>query len=310
MQTLDQKEAFLRSWFDVPENVHWAHGMSNEVEKEISESFDRAIAAWNTRPAEPVKGELTIPRSPTEAMMNAGLYHCSHDMEWSDLYTAWQAMFDAVILDGGLTEKAKATAAPVEGLETVLWAKTDVNGRTADTTDSNAIADVWKEQGLILREYIIRPASTALDTFCWIKEDGSMWFNKPEGASKALYLQSQAEAIIAAERAEKEQAIKELKQLVVSFVHEHFPENKVFNPFDDLLGLISQIDNACTVARTYVDKIATLEADNAALTARVKELIFKGRLVLDVLNAWEDDCDLVNSRKFISDFRAALEAKP
>ncbi|MEN5278122.1 hypothetical protein ABE527_14365 [Brucella sp. TWI432] len=50
------KEAFLRSWFDAPESVHWAHGMSNEVEKEVSESFDRAIAAWNTRPAAPVDG--------------------------------------------------------------------------------------------------------------------------------------------------------------------------------------------------------------------------------------------------------------
>lgn len=50
------KEAFLRSWFDVPEGVHWAHGMSNEVEKEVSESFDRSIAAMNTRPAAPVEG--------------------------------------------------------------------------------------------------------------------------------------------------------------------------------------------------------------------------------------------------------------
>jgi len=60
MQTLKQKEDFLRSWFDVPEGVHWAHGMSNEVEKEVSESFDRAIAAWNTRPVAPVEGLETI----------------------------------------------------------------------------------------------------------------------------------------------------------------------------------------------------------------------------------------------------------
>ncbi|MBB4094834.1 hypothetical protein HGG72_08080 [Ochrobactrum pecoris] len=48
---LERKEAFLKVWFDAPENIHWAHGMSNGVEKDISDTFDRAIAAWNTRPA-------------------------------------------------------------------------------------------------------------------------------------------------------------------------------------------------------------------------------------------------------------------
>ena len=47
----ERKEAFLKVWFDAPENIHWAHGMSNGVEKDISDTFDRAIAAWNTRPA-------------------------------------------------------------------------------------------------------------------------------------------------------------------------------------------------------------------------------------------------------------------
>ncbi|OAE39681.1 hypothetical protein [Brucella intermedia] len=46
----ERKEAFLRAWFGVPEGVHWAHGMSNEVEQGISDCFDQAIAAWNTRP--------------------------------------------------------------------------------------------------------------------------------------------------------------------------------------------------------------------------------------------------------------------
>ncbi|RRY08831.1 hypothetical protein [Brucella anthropi] len=47
----DRKEAFLRSWFDVPEGVHWAHGMSNEIEQNVSACFDRAIDAWNARPS-------------------------------------------------------------------------------------------------------------------------------------------------------------------------------------------------------------------------------------------------------------------
>lgn len=51
---------------------------------------------------------LTVPRYPTDEMMNAGLYHCSADMTWSDLFTAWTAMFDAIALDGGLTTELPA----------------------------------------------------------------------------------------------------------------------------------------------------------------------------------------------------------
>jgi hypothetical protein len=41
----------------------------------------------------------TVPRHPTEAMMEAGLYHCSADMEWADLFTAFHAMVDAAAQD-------------------------------------------------------------------------------------------------------------------------------------------------------------------------------------------------------------------
>lgn len=36
-----------------------------------------------------------VPRHATEEMMRAGLYHCSHDMTWADLHTAFTAMVDA-----------------------------------------------------------------------------------------------------------------------------------------------------------------------------------------------------------------------
>ncbi|ABS14241.1 hypothetical protein I6H96_02580 [Brucella anthropi] len=62
----DRKEAFLRSWFDVPEGVHWAHGMSNEIEQNVSACFDRAIDAWNARPSTDVRlvvvGEVSTVR--------------------------------------------------------------------------------------------------------------------------------------------------------------------------------------------------------------------------------------------------------
>ena len=81
-----------------------------------------ASAAIRALSAEPAQGEqwcdtvgrvdVTIPRTPTDTMMQAGLYHCSEDMQWEDLYTAYQAMFDAVTLDGGITEAAPAAPTP------------------------------------------------------------------------------------------------------------------------------------------------------------------------------------------------------
>lgn len=53
-----------------------------------------------------------IPREPTQEMMNAGLYHCSADMTWADLHTAYKAMFDAVALDGGCTAELPAAPRP------------------------------------------------------------------------------------------------------------------------------------------------------------------------------------------------------
>lgn len=63
--------------------------------------------AGDARSAEP----LMVPRYPTEAMMDAGLYHCSADMTHSDLFTAWTAMFDCIALDGGCTTSLPAVRA-------------------------------------------------------------------------------------------------------------------------------------------------------------------------------------------------------
>lgn len=54
----ERKEAFLRAWFDTPEGIHWAHGMSNEIEQNVSDCFDKAIAAWTT-PVAPVSPDAT-----------------------------------------------------------------------------------------------------------------------------------------------------------------------------------------------------------------------------------------------------------
>lgn len=58
------------------------------------------------------------------------------------------------------------------------------------------------------------------------------------------------------------------------------------------------------------DLVVALEAKLAAAEKALESLSEKGRKVLDVLKAWEDDGDLVNSGKIVSDFRAELGGKP
>ncbi len=60
----------------------------------------------------------------------------------------------------------------------------------------------------------------------------------------------------------------------------------------------------------YHYALMQLEAKLAAAEKALEGLREKGRKVLDVLKAWEDDGDLVNSGKIVSDFRAALGGKP
>jgi len=52
---------------------------------------------------------VLVPREPTEAMMNAGLYQSSHDATWQDVYSMWVDMFAAAPsprqLDEGVIER-------------------------------------------------------------------------------------------------------------------------------------------------------------------------------------------------------------
>jgi hypothetical protein len=95
----------------------WAPGLT-AVRKDCLDAAD-VIAALTQRPPEqagavPAGDDdvVMIPREPTEAMMNAGLYHSSHDSEWVDVNAMWKAMFDAVTLDGGASVSAPAAPTP------------------------------------------------------------------------------------------------------------------------------------------------------------------------------------------------------
>lgn len=76
---------------------------------------------------------------------------------------------------------------------------------------------------------------------------------------------SQAAEIIAADRASLEQAKKEINTLLVSYVREHFFENKTFQPLDSLIGQISQLDNAITITRDFKNRAEAAEAKLAQI---------------------------------------------
>jgi len=234
--TDERKEAFLKVWFDAPENIHWAHGMSNGVEKDISDTFDRAIAAWNTRPA--------------PAATDTGLGKPVRSFE--DTFSAEEVVID----------KFFKTAATDTGLETVAWQHQDY-----DEWHETRVPEYHKNRGKNVRELVTRSQAEELLAAERAEHDNTLatLFNnilrEAELTDECTALKADNEA----ERAEKEQAKDDLTRVLVHFVREHFPENTTFKPFDDLIGLITQFDNASTIAREYVSRIRSLEADNAAL---------------------------------------------
>jgi hypothetical protein len=56
-----------------------------------------------------------------------------------------------------------------------------------------------------------------------------------------------------------EAACKDLRSFMTSFVREHFPNNTAWEPLPDLLGMLTQMDNASTIARDYKARIKALE---------------------------------------------------
>ena len=61
-------------------------------------------------------------------------------------------------------------------------------------------------------------------------------------------------------QAEIETAKNDLRSFMTSFVREHFFDNTGWQPLPDLLGMLSQMDNASTIARTYRAQAAAAEA--------------------------------------------------
>jgi hypothetical protein len=124
-------------------------------------------------------------------------------------------------------------------------------------------------------------------------------------------------------RAQNADAYGYAKRLLEAFVAEHFPPNPDWKPLPDLMGVLTQIDNASTIARDlcvqHAELVAALEearrqrdeaqraeaalyAENAELVAALKEArqrLAKGRALW---NGPCHECDAV--------LAAALKDKP
>lgn len=134
--------------------------------------------------------------------------------------------------------------------------------------------------------------------------------------AEALLREAQraAEELLAAERAEKD-GWKELHDAAQVAVKERTEAcDNLYKQVNDL-----KADCAAKDARVeFLERVwkkteshtEALEAKLAAAEKALEGLREKGRKVLDVLKAWEDDSDLVNSGKIVSDFRAVLGGKP
>lgn len=61
-------------------------------------------------------------------------------------------------------------------------------------------------------------------------------------------------------RADMDGATVYARNLLTAFVGEHFPDNDRWKPLDDLIGMLTQFDNASTIARDYKLRLSTLEA--------------------------------------------------
>lgn len=59
------------------------------------------------------------------------------------------------------------------------------------------------------------------------------------------------EADVARLTKERDEATNNLRGFMTSFVREHFPDNIGWQPLPDLLGMLTQMDNASTIARDY-----------------------------------------------------------
>lgn len=51
-------------------------------------------------------------------------------------------------------------------------------------------------------------------------------------------------------------AEKDLRSFMTTFVREHFPHVPQWQPLPNLLGMLSQMDNASTIARDYVSRLS------------------------------------------------------
>ena len=78
----------------------------------------------------------------------------------------------------------------------------------------------------------------------------------PLSEKLALEAADRIEALEAAQ----EEALGYATRLLEHFVAEHFPHNPDWKPLPNLIGVLTQLDNASTIVRDYKARIEALEA--------------------------------------------------
>jgi len=181
----------------------------------------------------------------------------------------------------------------------------------------------YKKPGAATHSWNTRPAPAATDTGletvaqAYVNEDGECeeiaWIKgfRPHQEFIQLVTRSQAEGLLAAERAEKriwmEKAAIEAER-VERLEADNAALAARINDLEE--GRVEFADHYDNISRDLQIRNEALEAKLAAAEKALEGLREKGRKVLDVLKAWEDDSDLINSGEIVADFRAVLGGKP
>ncbi len=158
---------------------------------------------------------------------------------------AWCEYSDVTAIVAHLTKRLKATES---AMDKVIDEKTEVAIRAealeADRNHWKANHDNMVQRNAVLSQ-------------------------RPDLPADRLPAIREYERMLAAKGAEIDKAKMEINSLLVSYVREHFPDNKAFQPLGDLSGVISQLDNAITITREFKNRAEAAEAKLSQHEAQV-----------------------------------------
>lgn len=149
-------------WVQIDGNEIWEalFGiLKGDVPDALNEDVCDQLAAAFARPHSPAGGHCSdtdfawiVPRHPTDAMVQAGLYHCTADMGFADLFTAFHAMVDEAQQDDALLASPRAAVGEREAADRLKAAVDD-----AEAIDSTGVMVKCADLRAILAAALARP---------------------------------------------------------------------------------------------------------------------------------------------------------